>query len=72
MTEERMICVKQTTMIRGLEIIWLPVEPAPPKDWLPFCHKDKGNGKCVGAFPEINDYHPKCTECIWWEYVVEQ
>lgn len=38
-----------------------------PEHWLPFCHKDKGNGNCAGAFPDINDYHPKCTGCIWFE-----
>jgi len=36
MTEKRMICTLDPDVI-GRNLFWKPVEPAPPKDWRPFC-----------------------------------
>jgi len=36
MTEKRMICTLDPDVL-GRNLFWKPVEPAPPKDWRPYC-----------------------------------
>jgi hypothetical protein len=58
MTEERMICERKSYIPASYEPFniveaewtsWAPVEPAPPKDWRPFCFNEFGyNDICEG------------------------
>lgn len=53
MTEERMICTLDPEVL-GRNLFWKPVEPAPPKDWRPYCYSDSPIGVCMdkNAEPE--------------------
>lgn len=62
MTEERMICrAIKATHGEVTEIRYYPEEPAPPKDWKPYCFSDfDKDGKC-----EHDEYYmmASCDKC---------
>ncbi len=71
MTEERMICEKSHREINHpehgeiTEIWWCPVEPAPPKDWVPVCYNYSELVKGCAQIPFTDK--PECRKCPYHE-----
>lgn len=47
------------------ETLWMELELAPPKDWIPHCHDGDKEYGCSGSIDHQLHLFPRCVKCPW-------